>query len=201
MADQSALFISLKDRLACLESTFLQSQIDGELADPLNFTPDLDQLAAFRFLVHAEIEDYLERKALESITKLKQSTTRENLSIKSNIELFLLANVFETTLQIKTPHDAKHFHDSVVRLVTDLEKFVSNNNGIKEGSFVKLSLICGRMADEMDVALISMLNKYGKERGDIAHQSVSRVRTLQAPSTEKSNASSLVTALGDFFYA
>lgn len=61
-------------------------------------------------------------------------------------------------------------------------------------------MICGKMADEIDINLINMLNVYGKERGDVAHQSVSRVKTLQAPSTERTNALVLINALGDFFY-
>lgn len=82
-----------------------------------------------------------------------------------------------------------------------MDKFVSDNNGIKEGSFVKLSLICGRVADELDVSLISMLNSYGKGRGDVAHQSTRHVRTLLSPSSEKTNAIALVEALGVFFYS
>lgn len=196
----SPLYIELQERLAKLEITFLGNQITAELEDPLTFTADLDQIAAFRVLVHAEIEDYLERKAKESIAALKARVKPDGFSIKSNIELFLLANVFGCELLVPTPYDTKALVASVGKLLSEMERFVSGNNGIKEGSFVKLSLICGRMADELDVNLINLLNGYGKGRGDVAHQSTLRVRSLLSPTAEKANALALVQALGDFFY-
>ncbi|NMZ97449.1 hypothetical protein [Pseudomonas lundensis] len=201
MPEYSHLYIELKERLAKLESTFLGAQIAAELEEPLTFAADLDQIAAFRVLVHAEIEDYLERKAKESIIVLRDRAKLDGFSIKSNIELFLLANVFGCELPVPTPYDVKAIVASVGKLLADVERFVTGNNGIKEGSFIKLSLICGRMADELDVNLINMLNSYGRGRGDVAHQSTLRVRSLHAPTAEKANAIALVRALGDFFYS
>ncbi|WP_141231055.1 hypothetical protein [Pseudomonas sp. Irchel 3F5] len=200
MSQSSPLFINLQERFKRLESTFLGAQLEAESKDPLTFAVDPDQLAAFRVLVHAEIEDYLERKARESIVQLKAKVSPQTFTIKSNVELFLLASVFGVDLQIKLPYDPRSLHASVQKLIRDIEGFISDNNGIKEGSFVKLSLVCGKMADEIDINLINMLNVYGKERGDVAHQSASRVKTLQAPSTERTNALVLIKALGDFFY-
>lgn len=200
MSKPSPLFISLQERFERLESTFLSAQLEAESREPLTFEVDTDQLAAFRVLIHAEIEDYLERKARESIVKLKAKVDPKSFKIKSNIDLFLLASVFGLDLQIRVPYDAKSLQASVNKLIRGIEEFVSGNNGIKEGSFVKLSLVCGKMADEIDINLINMLNVYGEERGDVAHQSASRVTTLQAPSTERTNALVLIKALGDFFY-
>ena len=201
MSVLSPLYIELQQRLAQLEQKFLGAQLAAELEDPLNFISDLDQIAAFRVLVHAEIEDYLERKARESILALRHKTALSCFSIKSNLELFLLASVFGYNLQVLVPYDSKVLIASVGKLLGEVDKFVSDNNGIKEGSFVKLSLICGRVADELDVSLISMLNSYGKGRGDVAHQSTRHVRTLLSPSSEKTNAIALVEALGVFFYS
>jgi hypothetical protein len=73
MAVTSVQFQHLEARYAELKTKFLDQQIVQEQQDPLNFQADLDQLAAFRLLMHAEVEDYLERKAKDAAAALRQS--------------------------------------------------------------------------------------------------------------------------------
>lgn len=199
MSELSALYINLSESFTRLERAFLHTQLELEANNPLTFEADSDQIAAFRVLVHAEIEDYLERKAHEFV-QLLRSKVSPSFSIKENAEVFLLANAFGIPLPINIPFDPSSMKKSIGKVLIGLEEFISGNNGIKEASFVKLSLICGKMPDEIDITLINMLNSYGSARGDVAHKSTQRVRTLLAPSAERTNALELIQALGEFFY-
>src|SRR3990167_1522602 len=70
MAKSCPHFKLLQDRLAELSTKFVADQAAAENADPATFQPDLDRLAAFRLLIHAEIEDFLEVKAKENIAAI-----------------------------------------------------------------------------------------------------------------------------------
>jgi hypothetical protein len=62
-----------------------------------------------------------------------------------------------------------------------------------------LAIFSGKMPDELDTALALGLKNYGKSRGDVAHKSAARVRTLLAPSAEASEVDDLLVGLGTFF--
>ena len=62
MAKTCQHFKLLQDRIANLTQKFVADQVAAEKSDPLTFAPDLDFLAAYRLLVHAELEDFLEAK-------------------------------------------------------------------------------------------------------------------------------------------
>jgi hypothetical protein len=52
-------FGHLQTRLNDLCIKFLDVEISSELENPATFAPDLDKLAAFRLLIHAEVETFL----------------------------------------------------------------------------------------------------------------------------------------------
>ena len=68
-------FKLLSERVAALFGKFASDQVADETANPLTFQPDLDRLAAFKLLVHAEIEDFLEAKAKENLVALAASVS------------------------------------------------------------------------------------------------------------------------------
>ena len=77
---------------------------------------------------------------------------------------------------------------------------IDKNNGIKEGSFGNLAVFSGKMPDEIDIALSAALTSYGKQRGDVAHKSVARIRSIRAPSAEVTDAENLLQGLKNYFY-
>ena len=200
MATKGPLFIHLESRVKDLDGKFIADQVTAEQNDPATYLPDIDQIAAFRLLVHAEIEDYLERKAKEAIYQLRGKLANTAFNIRGNLDLFVLASRFEIVVSHVIPFDLTKLKESLDNAIREAEKFVDANNGIKEPSFTTLALICGKMADELDVALLTSLNQYGKGRGDVAHKSASRVTTISAPSAERKDASELIKALELFFY-
>jgi hypothetical protein len=199
MAAPSKAFQHLDLRFQELTQKFMAVQLTMEAANPLTFTPDTDLLAAFRLLVHAEIEDYLERKARDALSILKTAVATPGFSIKAWMELYVLAAAMEIKLPLNCPHDPRIFTEAANRVTSAIEKFIAENNGIKSQMFALVSVLCGRQADEIDPALATTLNQYGSARGDVAHISASRVRTISAPSVEFSNAEDLLENLGKHF--
>lgn len=198
MPKQCAHFKLLSDRVTALFQKFVADQIEDEKRDPLTFQPDLDRLAAFRLLVHAEIEDFLETKAKDNIAALAAST-KAPLWVRRFPELLSLAMVLKKPLPAGQEFDAQRFTAFVQELVAGASSAISENNGIKSQSFLLLSICAGKTVDEVDSVLSGSLNSYGKARGDVAHKSVTHSTMLEAPSSEVSTATSLVTQIARYF--
>jgi hypothetical protein len=176
MATACTLFPILEARIKTLKEKFIEDQLEQEKADPLTFEADLDKLAAFRLLAHAEFEEYLESKAKEGIEAVRAAFRGGATTVKANLFLLVIATVLGKTLRF----DPTSWADDAEQTIKDAFDWIANNNGIKEASFTKLSIFNGKMPDEVDNGLAVSLNSYGKNRGDVAHRSVTRVRTLFA---------------------
>ncbi|MGY4832239.1 hypothetical protein [Burkholderia pyrrocinia] len=195
MATACTLFPALEDRISKLKQKFIEDQLEKEKADPLTFEADLDKLAAFRLLAHAEFEEYLENKAKEGIEAIRAAFRGGAKSIKANLFVLVIAAALGKTLRF----DPTYWGEDVEQTIKDALDWIADNNGIKETSFTKLSIFNGKMPDEVDNGLASSLNSYGKNRGDVAHRSVTRVRTLSAPSAEWKAVADLLTDLERYF--
>lgn len=191
----------MEGRIKDLTAKFVSDQITDESDNPTGFVADLDRLAAFRLLVHAEIEEFLESKAREGLAALTSALNKPSLTLRNVSGVFALASVLGKTLTVSWPYNQATFLDEVRRLVHASEELVAGNNGIKGGSYFQLSVMSGKMPDEVDQALGASLTSYGQSRGEVAHRSVTRVRTLQAPSAESKAANDLVQALAGYFDA
>jgi hypothetical protein len=189
----------LEGRVKDLITKFVSDQIAGESADPVGFAADLDRLAAFRLLAHAEVEEFLEAKAREGLATLTSILDAPGFTVRSVSGVFTLASALGTPLTVSWPYDPAAFLKDARGLIRAAEKAIADNNGVKGPSFFQLSVIAGKMPDEVDQSLGASLSSYGQSRGDVAHKSVTRVRTLQAPSAEAKAASDIVQALATYF--
>jgi hypothetical protein len=188
------LFLGLETRVNELKEKFIRDQIEAEAADP-SFFADLDRLAAFRLLVHAEIEEFLENKATEGLNTLESSFKQGSQAIRANLGLLVVGAMLGKVAKF----DAPQWDMYLTEVVAAARLTVQENNGIKERSFLQLAVFSGKMPDETDVALSSALTAYGKSRGDVAHKSVKRVRNIRAPSAESKDADDLIAGLRGFF--
>jgi hypothetical protein len=190
------LYVDLEARVNELKAKFVRDQVEGEANDPSSFVADLDRLAAFRLLVHAEIEEYLENKAREGLDLLEKAFLGGAQNIRANICVIVIGAMLGRPAKF----DSDQWAGYVTEVIAAAKNVVSNNNGIKEGSFTHLAVFCGKMPDELDVTLSSALTSYGKSRGDVAHKSVKRVRSIRAPSAESKDADDLLIGLRGYFY-
>ncbi|PBJ08159.1 hypothetical protein BSF43_32520 [Pseudomonas ogarae] len=200
MPTQCANFAHLETRLNDLRVKFLDDQINAEIADPTTFSPDLDSIAAFRLLMHAEIEDFLERKAKENLDKINsQLVVSATGSYRGFPELFYIATIVNRPLDSDHVFDVTALKGHISNMIGTARGIVKENNGIKESSFSKLSVFAGKTTDEIDSTLSASLNSYGKSRGDVAHQSTRHSSTINAPSAEFASAKDLVEGLALYF--
>jgi hypothetical protein len=192
-------FGHLQSRVNDLVEIFLADQISQETDDPTGYLPNPDRIAAFRLLVHAEFEEFIEKKAGEGLRSLALNGNASSFQIRNMHHLLAISQLFAFDLGLAPPFDQSQYIDKAKLLLKRAEKEVSENNGIKPGSFLKLCLFFGAMPDEVDQTLLSTLESYGKARGDVAHRSISRVSTIYAPSVEKENAQTIVRLLQGFY--
>ena len=191
-------FKLLQDRLDELTLKFMKDQVDAESLDPTGFLPDLDQLAAFRLLVHGEIEDFLEAKAKENVAAISARIASSLPWMRQSPELLAVAIALKKALPGQDHLEQAKFATFVGDLLNSAKSAITDNNGVKTPSFVLLSLLSGKTIEEIDGVLSNSLNSYGKNRGDVAHKSVTHSTTLNAPSTELATAQSLVQEIAKF---
>src|SRR5690349_11277002 len=143
MPTHCAHFKLLSDRVTALFQKFVADQIADEKANPLTFQPDLDRLAAFRLLVHAEIEDFLEAKAKDNIAALAASVHAPPWARRFP-ELLALAMVLKKAPPTGQEFDLQKFTAFVQELVAGANNAITENNGIKSQSFLLLSICAGK---------------------------------------------------------
>ena len=170
----------------------------AETLDPAGFQPDLDKLAAFRLLIHGEIEDFLEAKARDNVAAISDRIASNPIWMRQSPELLAVAIALRKPLPPQDHLELARFLTFVSELLSSASAAIKDNNGVKTPSFVLLSLLSGKTIDEIDNALSNSLNSYGKNRGDVAHKSVTHSTTLNAPSMELATAQSLVREIAKF---
>ena len=186
---------ALRARIIALRAKFLDAQLAAERNDPLTFVPDIDNLAAFRLLAHAEFEDYLETKAREGLTSIETAFRNGQDTVRQNVSVLVIAISLSKPLRLVLPH----WPADVTELLRTARDWIAKNNGIKDASFTMLSVFSGKMPDEIDGALSASLSTYGTSRGDVAHKSATRVTTIQAPSVEAQAVDDLIAGLDNYF--
>jgi hypothetical protein len=199
MANPCALFLAMEQRVQALTAKFLAAEIAAETADPLTFVPDLDKLAAFRLLVHAEIEDFLELKAKENLIALRLQIAAPGCNLWRVADLFTIAAILGRQLTTTYPFDRARLRADMDACINAALDEVSDNNGIKSESLFLLVALAGKAFDQFPTVSVS-LTSYGKTRGDVAHKSVTRVSTILAPSAEGKEAQELIDGIKVFFY-
>lgn len=195
---ESHEFTHLRSRCQTIQMKFVKPQAMGEEEDPLGFMPDTDKLAAYRLLVHAEIEEYLEAKANKNLASLERSICAAP-SVRAMLNIYPLASLFDVSLPFTNPFDRVSFESQAKLAISKARKAIKENNGIKSQTLRHVAAITGKLPDEIDTTLSSALDSYGKGRGDVAHKSVARVTNISSPSTEVSEVEALLALLKDFF--
>lgn len=199
MASQCQHFALLEQRFSELSRTFVDDQVTSEMANPTTFVPDLDRLAAFRLLMHAELEHFLEEKAKERLASVTGLIAQNAPWMRQLPGFVALAIQAERPLPQIELSDTAGLSSYAKDVIAAAGKRIKENNGVKAESFAFLSACAGKTTDEIDGVLSNSLNSYGKGRGDVAHKSVVRTNSLQAPSTERNTIEVIVRQLAVFF--
>lgn len=182
----------------------MASQLQDEKQDPVAFLPDLEFSAAYKLLVHAEIQDYLEKKARKGLSLIEADVNANGLSTSyfKIVIAIAIAIPFMNDLKIKISHplNEKDFKDAVKSILEKARYFINNNNGIKNKSFTMLSLMSCSFKDPFDSVLIANLDSYGQARGDVAHRSVKSVQSINSPLSEVGYVEQILKGFRIHFY-
>ena len=173
-----------------------------------NYSPGvLTATLAYRVLSYAEIESYLETRALETaLSAIKAWKDKRKLS---KILLGLLAFSGQeiesppNAVDLSQPTQSPSWEDKIQlsnRIESAMNVFsyaVRNNHGIKETNMHRLLLPIGIEFHELDPVLIADLNSFAEERGETAHLSSRIYRTRQQidPKEELARVKSIISRL------
>ena len=202
--DNSIRYKELKNEIVQLRRDLLPKKFrgSGQYAQE-----DITKTLAYRVLVHAELEAYLEDRsreiALEAVRAWKE---REQVS-----KTLLALIAFSGRTMEKPPNSISPEQQSQVGqwdekiklskkidlVMRDFHSVLMNNNGIKEENIVRLLLPIGVDCDELDTVLMADLNSYAASRGLVAHQRFESYRTTERidPKEELKKVRSLVNGM------
>jgi hypothetical protein len=170
----------LKKRIAELRNHFIPFN-----CSKLFLFTDLqeDQARAYRLLIHAEIENYLEtcvanivNKHLSNWKKSKSfSKTLFCLIVKYNKSIFLIKNAsYKATKDIITSSvliQQTILDDLIQKAVNaHIDTVRKNNNGIKEKNLISILEPIGIALINLDPIWLGDMNTFGSLRGNVAHK-------------------------------
>lgn len=140
---------------------------------------DVDRLHAYRLLVHAEIEEFIERLASHA---LDVTETGVNAGVLTHVGHHLVvawasARVRSDAAKARYPYFRSS--DAVARLATSTADFhaaidshrarIKGNNGLKEANVRQLLLPLGFRESHFSPGLLDQLTAFGELRGAVAH--------------------------------
>ena len=186
-------FRTMRTRIRQLRNHFLPKRFDptGSYSER-----QIDRARAFRLLVHAEIESYLELISFKTANKAYDAWQAQGIV---TVPLISMLAYTETALgkvpEIK-PDTAKT--DLQTRIEKSRNSLTSysqaRNNGIRERDILRLLLPVGIREADLDSIWLSTIDSFGKDRGETAHQS-NRVSNPPDPKNEFDKVEQIVKGL------
>jgi hypothetical protein len=159
----SILYQNLIKRESILKTQFLDFQT-SESSLPKN----QDKLRAFKLLVHAEIESYLENAVLEVWSKCDAEwKKRKKVIAPLKFLIMFSASKFEGNDQQLTK-DTR-----ITQVLNAFQNIISYNNGIKKKNILQLVIPLGVDYSSIDQTWLTTIDSYGSSRGQVAHNSFS----------------------------
>ncbi|RWD50176.1 MAG: hypothetical protein EOS36_30615 [Mesorhizobium sp.] len=177
----SARYSELENRIKELKRLLLPSKFDptGSYKDPLRVTT---RALSFRVLAHAEVETYLEDRALEIATTALKSWKDSKFVSVVTFHLLGFGGVETSrppqTLAAPDAQKAKDWpskvaiDDRLTRCVSGFYYRVSKeNHGIKEQNIVDMLIPLGFDMSLCDPLFMQNMSNFGEARGAVAHTS------------------------------
>lgn len=180
----SILYKNLKKRILTLKKQFLNFQPSDSI-----LPENQDQLRAFKLLVHAEIESYIENSVQEVLNKcINEWETKKRVNPPLLFLIMFSSSKFEANNQYLTREKR------INQILTSFKSVISSNNGIKERNILKLIIPLGINYSRLDDTWLTTIDSYGSSRGEVAHNSFSVQRQLDKNS-ELNNLNLVLTGI------
>ena len=193
----SLSYLQLKDRLITLRQRFLNFDI------PLERTPsesELDSIACFKLLMHAEIEAFIEERVSFAVEQTIKSWQEGKQLNRCAFQMLLRwrSDIAEPNLAASVSPQRDDVEAVLLFLRRKALDEIRSNHGIKEDAFKRLASLAGMAADDHANLLLTSLESFGRGRGDVAHLPPGRVRSLSGPQDEADAAEKLLDQLSEF---
>jgi hypothetical protein len=186
----------LQRRLAELKTQFMEFEIP---IDRNATSTELDRIAAFKLLMHAEIETFIEDRILRAINENSNQWVVTKVVSRPQLNLLLRWSEHSTEEdRFRDAHDRVRLDELVVRCEKRARDEVRRNNSIKKDAFLRMCCSAGLTVQDLDSTLLAELDSFGKTRGDVAHKGAGKVRVLNAPAVEVKSVENIVSLLGQF---
>lgn len=159
-----------------------------------------ERTRAFRLLAHAEFEAYIEDRVSETANrhyaewKDKRRVTRAILGMLAYHEGVTANNLPTSILQPpvakkKSPLLEERVEKAKNVLVTHAKM---RNNGVKEENLLRLLMPLGVESDEFNATWLSSITSWSTTRGEYAHASGIKTKTLPDPQDELRSAKEIL---------
>lgn len=141
---------------------------------------DLTRALAYRIMAHAEMEAYIEDRALELALFATNSCKSKNKISKTMVSLLAFSGKLmeEPPNAIMPPKNQAKNWDEKIKLEKRIDLAYNafynakeNNHGVREYNLLRLLLPIGIDVDMLDQLWVSAMDDFGKSRGEVAHNS------------------------------
>ncbi|WP_394219115.1 HEPN domain-containing protein [Halobacillus trueperi] len=169
----------LESRLDELENHYVSHLYEKSVLD---LDPqELDMCRGYRVLCHAEVESYLEDRALELLGHSRNNWFRLKKVSTSLLSLFAHykfldnpeINGYEDVGDRSNNRKYMKLDEKIGKICADFkEEKIKMNHGLKQKNLISLLVPLGVDVFELDTAWLSTMDSFGSRRGETAHTSV-----------------------------
>ncbi len=192
----SQRFKDMKQRLTRLRHHLLPKNFSstGDYTDR-----QLDRTRGYTLLVHAEIETFIEESAKEIVLHgIRNWKAGRNPSV---IIIAFIASYNDGWYEdAERPFSRETKLEDVDNVIDAASKeymsIVKNNHGIRDKNIRKILIPTGLNLSELDQTWLADLDSFGDKRGQIAHNSLATLHTIN-PQDELATVNSLLAGLKD----
>lgn len=169
------------------------------LLPPLRPTGDyaaaeFDQVRAFQLLAHAEIESFVEDRAIAVIDRALDKWRLDGRARKPVVALLAFTEEKLGRPPETIPPSKRELNDRVERAKSAFSRVVHSNNGIKERDLLSILLPVGVLEVDIDETWLASMSSFGEVRGTTAHKAI-RVQTPPDPATERARIKEVMEGL------
>jgi hypothetical protein len=144
---------------------------------------------AYRVLVHAEIEAYLEDRVWEVVLNAKKNWDSQGKTCRTLICLLAFSGqMMEVPPDTLSPSKGSKkvlevkikINKKIDSAIESFKRVIDHNHGIKEANILALLVPIGINRDDLASDWLATMNTFGEERGVVAHTSATST-TIQTP--------------------
>lgn len=193
---RSKRLVALDKRIRDLRRAFLPRQFS-----PIgNYSPEaLDNSSAFRLLVHAELESFIEEIALDIVNRATVNVNSGRICETSAAILCLYKQEMGgMPSQLSEINHSSFVQGVKLTCLHDLRRRIDKNNSIKPSSILSFFIPLGIDETKIDEQFLIDLSTLSARRGEVAHKRLGALLNLPDPKDDWNLVQRIVGSLKDF---